>query len=91
MRRVAIALALASLIAGCVGPVVLEHPATRERVNCTLEAQRFAYAPDPGPGTDVPHTRSTPMVMAFDLERQCAGALLEDGFVCLSGCSTLPR
>ena len=91
MRVVGIAVVLATLVAGCVTPVVLENPATSERVNCTLEAEQLAYAPDPGPGTDVPRTRSVPALTAFDLEQQCAGSLLGDGFVCLSGCQNLPR
>jgi hypothetical protein len=91
MRRVGIAFVLAALVAGCVTPIVLENPATSERVNCTLEAQQLAYVPGPGPGTDVPRTRSVPALTAFDLEQQCAGSLLNDGFVCLSGCQNLPR
>jgi hypothetical protein len=92
MRLVGIAVVLATLVAGCVTPIVLENPATSERVNCTLEAEQLAYAaPNPGPGTDVPRTRSVPALTAFDLERQCAGSLLSDGFVCVSGCQNLPR
>jgi hypothetical protein len=92
MRRVGIAAVLAVIVAGCVTPVVLENPATSERVNCTLEAERLAYAaPNPGPGTDVPWPqRSSPTLAAFDLEQQCAGSLLSAGYVCLSGCRT-PR
>ena len=92
MRLVGIAVVLVALVAGCVTPVVLENPATSERVNCTLEAEQLAYAaPNPGPGTDVPRTRFVPALTAFDLERQCAGSRLSDGFVCLSGCENLPR
>lgn len=93
MRLVGIVAVLATLIAGCVTPVVLENPATSERVNCTLEAERLVYgAPDPSPGTDVPRaTRPTPTLTAFDLEQQCAGTLMNAGFVCLSGCRDLPR
>ena len=84
---------LAALVAGCITPIVLENPATNERVNCTLEAERLAYdAPNPSPGTDVPRSpRPSPTLTAFDLERQCAGSLMEAGFVCLSGCRDLPR
>ncbi len=93
MRRVGIAAVLATLVAGCVTPIVLENPATRERVNCTLEAERLAHAaPNPGPGTDVPRSsRPLPTLTAFDLEQQCAGSLLSAGFVCLSGCENVPR
>ena len=92
MRHVGLALVLAAILAGCVTPVVLENPATSERVNCTLEAERLAYAaPNPGPGTDVPRARLVPTLTAFDLEQQCAGALENAGFVCLSGCRTSPR
>ena len=89
---VGISVVLATLVAGCVTPIVLENPATRERVNCTLQAEQLAYgAPNPGPGTDVPRARSVPALTAFDLEQQCAGSLLSDGYVCLSGCSNVPR
>ena len=84
---------LAMTVAGCVTPIVLENPATRERVNCTLEAERLAYgAPDPSTGTGVPWSRRpSPTLQAFDLEQQCAGSLLSTGFVCVSGCPTPPR
>ena len=92
MRYVGLAVVLAGIIAGCVTPVVLENPATSERVNCTLEAQRLVYAaPNPSPGTDVPRSRSVPTLTAFDLEQQCAGTLESAGFVCLSGCRNAPR
>ena len=93
MRGVWIVAVLATLAAGCVTPVVLENPATSERVNCTLEAERLVYgAPNPGPGTDVPRaSRPVPTLTAFDLEQQCAGTLMNAGFVCLSGCRDLPR
>lgn len=92
MRRVALALLLATTVAGCAAPVILEHPTTSERVNCSLEAQQLAYgAPNPSPGTDVPRAqRPTPTLQAFDYERQCAGSLLNAGFVCVSGCTTPP-
>jgi hypothetical protein len=87
MRRVVILAALATLVAGCVTPVVLENPATSERVNCTVEAERLTYAaPNPGPGTDVPRPRQAPTFTAFDLEQQCVGALLNAGYVCVTGC-----
>ena len=92
MRHVGLVVVLATIVAGCVTPVVLEDPATKERVNCTLEAERLAYgALNPGPGTDVPRARSVPTLTAFDLEQQCAGTLEHAGFVCLSGCRTSPR
>jgi hypothetical protein len=92
MRRVALAAVLAAIVAGCVTPIVFENPATGERVNCTVEADRLARgAPNPSPGTDVPRTRSVPTLTAFDLEQQCAGALESAGFVCLSGCGNAPR
>ena len=92
MRQLSLAVVLAGIMAGCVTPVVLENPATSERVNCTVEAERMAHAvPNPGPGTDVPRPRSVPTLTAFDLEQQCAGALENAGFVCLSGCRTAPR
>ena len=93
MRSVGIVAVLATLIAGCVTPIVLENPATSERVNCTVEAERLVYgAPNPSPGTDVPQAaRPLPILSAFDLERQCAGTLMNAGFVCVSGCRDLPR
>jgi hypothetical protein len=92
MRRLGIAAVLALAVAGCVTPVVLENPATSERVNCTVESQRLAYgAPNPSTGTDVPFSRPTPAITAFDLEQQCAGSLLSAGFVCVSGCKTPAR
>ena len=92
MRLVGMAVVVGMFVAGCVTPIVLEHPATNERVNCTLEAERLVYeVPNPGPGTDVPRARPFPALTTFDLEQQCAGSLLSDGFVCLSGCQNLPR
>jgi hypothetical protein len=92
VRNAWLTVVLAVSIAGCVTPVVLENPATRERVNCTLEAERLTYAaPNPSPGTDVPRPRASPTFTAFDLEQQCAGALENAGFVCLSGCRNAPR
>jgi hypothetical protein len=92
MRGLGIAVGLALLVAGCVTPVVLENPATSERVNCTVEAERLAYATqEPGPGTDVPRKRPAPTLTAFDLEQQCAGSLINEGFVCLSGCRDVAR
>ena len=92
MRHVGLAVVLAAVLGGCVTPVVFENPATSERVNCTLEAERLAYAaPNPSPGTDVPRSRSVPTLTAFDLEQQCSGTLESAGFVCLSGCRNAPR
>jgi hypothetical protein len=91
MPRVGIALVLAALVAGCLTPIVLENPTTKERVNCTLEAEQVAYAPPLGPGTGVPRTRTAPALTSFDLEQQCAGSLLNEGYVCLTGCQNLPR
>lgn len=93
MRRMGLAAVLAMIVAGCVTPIVLENPVTRERVNCTLEAERLAYgAPNPSTGTDVPWThRPSPTLQAFDLEQQCIGSLLSGGFVCVTGCPTAPR
>lgn len=87
MPRVGIAAVLAMCLAGCVTPIVLENPATSERVNCTLEAERLAYgAANPSTGTGIPGVRATPAFTAFDIEQQCMGALLNAGYVCLSGC-----
>jgi hypothetical protein len=93
MRGVTIAAVLAFAVAGCAAPVVLQHPSTREIVDCTLEAQRLAYgAPTPSLGTDVPWSSpGPPTLLAFDFEQQCAGTLLNAGYVCLSGCTTPAR
>jgi hypothetical protein len=93
MRTLELVVVVAISVAGCAAAVVLEDPATKARVNCTAEAQRVAYdAPDPSPGTDVPSfPRGSSTVRAFDLEQQCAGTLLREGFVCVSGCVTPPR
>jgi hypothetical protein len=93
MRRVGIVALLGTLMAGCMTPIVLENPATSERVNCTVEAERLVYGtPNQSPGTDVPQkSRPAPTLSAFDLERQCAGELMNAGFVCLTGCRDLPH
>jgi len=88
MRRAHV-LALAALAAaGCMTPVVLEDPATRQRVNCTVEAERLAYdVPDSSTGADVPRPQlASPTLTAFDLEQRCIGNLLREGFVCVTGC-----
>ena len=93
MHALGVVVAVAITVTGCAGAVVLENPATKVRVNCTGEAQRIADdAPNPSIGTDVPYfPRGSSTVRAFDLERQCAGTLLREGFVCVSGCVTPPR
>jgi len=80
-------LALAAA-AGCAAPVVLEHPVTRERVNCTVAAQRLAASTIPRQtGTDVPRRDDVgASFRGFDYERQCAGQAQEEGFICISGC-----
>ncbi len=72
----------------CTVPIVLEHPTTKERVNCTTEADRFAYdRPSYRTGKDVPQREPiSPGIKLFDYEQQCAGTLLREGFVCISGC-----
>jgi hypothetical protein len=76
------------LAAGCAAPVVMEHPVTRQRVNCTEAAQRLAVSGLPRPtGTDVPRRDDIGVPFRnFDYERQCAGQAQEEGFVCISGC-----
>ena len=93
MRTLGIAVAVACTVFGCATAVVLENPATNARVNCTAEAQRTAYeAPSPSTGTDVPYLqRGSSTARALDLEQQCVGTLLREGFVCVSGCVTPPR
>jgi hypothetical protein len=93
MRRVGLAALLGMAVTGCVTPIVFENPTTREVVNCTLEAERLAYGtPVFTTGADVPSSqRPAPTLKAYDLEQQCAGSLLSAGFVCVSGCRTLPR
>lgn len=75
---------------GCATPVVLENPATKERVNCTTEAIRAAAQP-PGlfgmTGHDVPRREEiAPAARQADYERQCVGTLKEEGYLCISGC-----
>jgi hypothetical protein len=83
-----IALLVLALAAGCAAPVVLEHPVTGERVNCTEAAQRLAVGGIPRQtGTDVPRQDDVGASFRdFDYVRQCAGQAREEGFVCLSGC-----
>ena len=86
-------LALAVAAAGCVTPIILEDPATRRRVNCTVEAERLAYdVPYSSTGADVPRPQlASPTLTAFDLQQQCVGNLLREGFVCVAGCAAPPR
>jgi hypothetical protein len=83
-----IGVGLLVLAAGCAAPIVLEHPVTRERVNCTEDAQRLAVLHLPRQtGTDVPRRDDIgPVFREFDYVRQCAGRLQEEGFICISGC-----
>jgi hypothetical protein len=88
-RALGLGLLLAALAAaGCAAPVVLEHPLTRERVNCTEAAQRLARGGLPRQtGTDVPRRDDIGVSFRdFDYVRQCAGRLQEEGFACISGC-----
>ncbi len=91
-RSVVIAVASGLLLAaaGCATPVVLEQPATKERVNCTEEAMRAAAAPTGvfgRTGHDVPHGEQiAPGALRNDYEQQCMGTLKEEGYVCVSGC-----
>lgn len=93
MHRVGIVAAFAVAVAGCATPVILENPATKQRVNCTFEADRLAYdATMSDTGAQVPRPRyGPPTVQAFDLEQQCMGTLLSEGFICVTGCTTPPR
>lgn len=79
--------------AGCATPMILENPATRQRVNCTLEAERLSYeTPTTDIGTEVPQPQRPPAALtAFDLEQQCVGNLLREGFVCVAGCNAPSR
>lgn len=91
MRWVA-CLVLVVAAAGCVTPVILEDPASRRRVNCTLEAERLAYdTPSSTTGFDVPWQRPSATLTAFDLQQRCVGNLLREGFVCVAGCAAAPR
>ena len=82
--------ALATLaVGGCAPAVVLENPATRQQVNCTLEARRLTTAtvPSDSTGLDVPRPQVvSPGLVRFDYEQQCRGNLEREGFVCVSGC-----
>jgi hypothetical protein len=80
-------LLVALTAAGCAAPVVLEHPVTRERVNCTVAAQRLAAGAIPRQtGTDVPRRDDVGVSFRdFDYERQCAGQAQQEGFICISG------
>jgi hypothetical protein len=87
------ALGLAAIItlgaSGCAPSVVLENPVTKQRVDCTLEAERLAaFVPlNESTGTDVPQTQvMSPEMVRFDYEHQCRGNLEREGFVCVSGC-----
>lgn len=75
---------------GCATPVVLEHPATKERVNCTAEAIRAVHAPSAVFGTtrhDVPRRDEiAPGARQADYEQQCEGRLKQEGYACVSGC-----
>jgi hypothetical protein len=93
MRRLVLGVVMAALAAtatgGCGAPLILENAATRQRVNCTVEALRLAQsgAPDDSTGKDVPrHEPMSPSMTRLDYERQCKGNLERDGFVCVSGC-----
>jgi hypothetical protein len=76
--------------AGCATPVVLVHPVTKERVNCTAEAIRDTRAPSGvfgRTGHDVPRTDEiAPGARQADYEQQCAGRLKQEGYTCVSGC-----
>jgi hypothetical protein len=91
MRRVRVPLlvVLAAVLSGCGAPVVYENPTTRQRVNCTAEALRLSNPDVPGDSTgkDVPrYDPLPPPLTRFDYERQCAGNLESQGFICISGC-----
>jgi len=86
---VVMAAGAATVTSGCGAPLILEHPTTRQRVNCTAEAARLAQSvvPSDSTGKDVPrHEPISPSMTRFDYERQCEGNLIRDGFVCVSGC-----
>jgi hypothetical protein len=78
------------LYAGCATPVVVQHPATNERVNCTAEAIREARSPSGvfgRTGHDVPRVEEiAPGARQADYEQQCEGRLKEEGYQCVSGC-----
>lgn len=89
----ALRLGLAVLISlgagGCAPSVVLENPVTKQRVDCTREAERLVAAvpPNESTGKDVPRPQvMSPEMVRFEYERQCRGNLEREGFVCVSGC-----
>jgi len=74
---------------GCAPSVILENPVTKQRVDCTREAEVLAYTvpTDESTGTDVPRLQTiSPDMARFEYERQCRGNLEREGFVCVSGC-----
>ena len=90
-RRLTLILLLPLVTAtmGCAAPMILEHPTTRQRVNCTAEALRLSQMVPPGDSTgkDVPRYEPiSPSMTRFEYERQCQGNLKREGFVCVSGC-----
>ncbi|MBI1846102.1 MAG: hypothetical protein HY294_08560 [Candidatus Rokubacteria bacterium] len=87
MRRLVWSLGLLAL-AGCGGPVIMENPTTKARVNCTTEAMRgTAPSEYSETGKGVPQKADVaPALQQFDLERRCASELRQEGYVCIAGC-----
>lgn len=80
---------VSGLLAGCaVPPLVFEHPASGDRVDCSAEAQRWAtrHSDDrvrgygPGRGETPSH------LLVWDYGHRCAAEMTGAGFVCVSGC-----
>ncbi len=89
-RALALAVLIAAATAGCGAPLILENPTTKQRVNCSAEAERLiaqSVLPSDSTGKDVPrYDPISPAAKRFDYERQCKGNLEHEGFVCVSGC-----
>ena len=87
--RLVVAAVIALAGTGCAPSVVLENPVTKQRVDCTLQAERLAFTvpTNESTGTDVPRLQTfSPDAARFEYERQCRGNLEREGFVCVSGC-----
>lgn len=85
----AVAALVSGLLAGCAAPpLIFEHPASRQRVDCTAQAERLAarQGDERARGYGPPRRETPAHLRAWDYKHRCAAEMTGAGFVCVSGC-----
>jgi hypothetical protein len=86
MRDIVLLGGIVLVVAGCVAPVIYQHPTTGQLVNCTAYAsQMVGYQPAYTMGAAIGAGLAEGMMKGIH-EASCAQSMRQAGFVCISGC-----